>query len=204
MTTHIIGHQDVVLCWWSWTGRGLSTGSQQASSSKKILAESSEKATMVIHQANDKQVISVLLNPIYWISLDSLGIPELCCPRLWVALVWISQALPSWSTPPTSGWSSRCRSRQDQIKIIFLRICLIYWAMTIHVVQIDTHNRNYSINDEVGLQPSFLPQMVKTISRRLAAMICHHFEIFFPGLEQHDQPEERAESTDRVPLQVSP
>ena len=37
--------------------------------------------------------------------------------------------------------------------------------MTIHAVQIDTHNRNYSINDEVGLQPSFLPQMVKTISR---------------------------------------
>ena len=27
-------------------------------------------------------------------------------------------------------------------------------------MQIDTHNRNYSINDEVGLQASFLPKMV--------------------------------------------
>jgi len=27
-------------------------------------------------------------------------------------------------------------------------------------MQIDTHNRNFSINDEVGLQPSFLPKMV--------------------------------------------
>jgi len=27
-------------------------------------------------------------------------------------------------------------------------------------MQIDTHNRNFSINDEVGLQPSFLPEMV--------------------------------------------
>ena len=28
-------------------------------------------------------------------------------------------------------------------------------------MQIDTHNRNYSINDPVGLKPSFLPKMVQ-------------------------------------------
>ena len=27
-------------------------------------------------------------------------------------------------------------------------------------MQIDTHNRNYSINDPVGLKPSFLPNQV--------------------------------------------
>ena len=38
-------------------------------------------------------------------------------------------------------------------------------AKMMFFLQIDTHNRNYSINDEVGLQPSFLPKMVESYLR---------------------------------------
>ena len=108
--------------WCSWSfcaGKELSMGSQQASFSKKIQAESSEKATMVIHQASDILVVMILISGMQTLILFISVI--LWCMRCnddddkrtrwqyiglhWIRLdltelAWIPQASPNWSTPP--------------------------------------------------------------------------------------------------------
>ena len=67
--------------------------------------------------------------------------------------------MPNLFTLPLNGNicdSSRSFRNLKKINPIFL----LFVFRVVEPMQIDTHNRNYSINDQVGLQPSFLPKMV--------------------------------------------
>ena len=68
--------------------------------------------------------------------------------------------MPNLSTLPLNG--NICDSSIQEIQKPKLNhaIFLLIVFRVVEPMQIDTHNRNYSINDQVGLKPSFLPKMV--------------------------------------------
>ena len=142
----------------------------------------------------------ISLNPTgsCWISLDCIG------------LHWIPQALPNWSTHPASGWLSQCRWRQDQILVP----CLLFLQLDQSRILDDDNPCCFRLTRTTGTSAS-------TTKLGCSRLFCPKWSIsskqnnfnstnsqmpqwksFSPGVEQHDQPEEWAESTDWVPLQV--
>ena len=132
---------------------------------------------------------------------------------------WIPQALPNWSTPPASGWLSQCRWRQDQM-IIHLFVpsigsiaCFGWWQSMLINIQIDnpgcfrlTRTTGTSASTtKLGCSRLFCPKWSissKQNNFNSTNSQMPQWKSFSPGVEQHDQPEEWAESTDWVPLQV--